>query len=69
MERIDGFRHIQMMSNLSIFVYWLGTLIFDYIFYVLIIAGRIIFYKLFDDQYHLLAFNDSFGKLLENYIT
>ena len=45
MEQIDGFYHVQMMSSMSPFAYWLATFIFDFVFYFISMVIRIIVFK------------------------
>ncbi|XP_065226082.1 phospholipid-transporting ATPase ABCA1-like isoform X2 [Planococcus citri] len=60
MERIDGFFHIQMMSNVSPFLYWLTTLIFDLALFLIIIVIRVGIFKIIDHS-NFLALNESLG--------
>lgn len=55
-ERIDGFKHIQLMSNVSPFIYWISNLIFDSIFFFLIVVLRILAIKAVDDSDGFLRF-------------
>lgn len=61
-ERIDGFKHIQFMSNLSPFTYWLSNYIFDFVFFFVIVFLRILCFKLIDDRDGFLHFQHPFGK-------
>lgn len=62
MERTDGFKHIQFMSNLSPLVYWLSNFIFDFVFFFIIVLLRIISLKLVDNLDGFLDFRHPFGK-------
>lgn len=59
-ERLDGFKHIQMMSNVSPVIYWLGTFTFDFIFFLLVMVVRTSSFKIFD-SYHFLDFSYALG--------
>lgn len=61
-ERIDKFKHIQFMSNLSPITYWLSNFVFDFAFFFLIIFIRILLFKLVGDSEGFLAFQYPFGK-------
>lgn len=56
-ERIDGFKHIQLMSNVSAFIYWFSNLMFDSLFLFAIIFVRIVAIKLVDDAGGFLSFS------------
>lgn len=60
-ERIDGFKNIQYISKVSPFVYWLSNIIFDSIFFMLIILLRMMVFKPFD-RFGFLDFNTQMGK-------
>ncbi|XP_065208828.1 phospholipid-transporting ATPase ABCA1-like isoform X2 [Planococcus citri] len=47
-ERIDGFQHIQTMSNVSPLVYWFATLLFDLTFFLFVTFLRVEVFKLAD---------------------
>ncbi|XP_065208832.1 phospholipid-transporting ATPase ABCA3-like isoform X2 [Planococcus citri] len=47
-ERIDGFQHIQTMSNVSPLVYWFATLLFDLAFFSFVTFLRIGVFKILD---------------------
>ncbi|XP_065204055.1 retinal-specific phospholipid-transporting ATPase ABCA4-like [Planococcus citri] len=59
-ERIDGFQHIQTMSNVSPLVYWIATLSFDLAFFLLVIFIRVGVFKLVDKS-TFLGLNTSIG--------
>ena len=59
-ERLDGFKHIQLMSNVSPITYWFSNFIFDYIFFFLIMLVRIIVFKMLDDEQEFLKIDYHF---------
>ena len=61
-ERLDGFKHIQLMSRVSPLIYWLSNFLFDYLFFFLIILVRILIFKLTDDDYEFLKIDHHFCK-------
>lgn len=62
MERVDGFKHIQLMSNVSPLVYWFGTVMYDVGFFLFVTVIRILVYKLITHT-PFLGFDLSLGKL------
>lgn len=62
MERLNGFKHIQIMSHVSMPVYWLGTFLFDLSFFALIMVARIAVFKIIGDYSGILNFTPHFGK-------
>ncbi|XP_065215397.1 phospholipid-transporting ATPase ABCA1-like isoform X2 [Planococcus citri] len=60
MERIDGFQHIQTMSNVSSLVYWLGTLMFDVTFFLFVTFLRVGVFKTMNHS-AFLGLDTSFG--------
>ncbi|XP_065213358.1 phospholipid-transporting ATPase ABCA3-like [Planococcus citri] len=60
MERVDGFYHVQMMSRLSPFLYWMGTMLFDLIFFYICIGIRILLIYIIGNADYLNEFNETF---------
>ncbi|XP_065219689.1 retinal-specific phospholipid-transporting ATPase ABCA4-like [Planococcus citri] len=56
-ERVHGIKHIQTMSDLSEWTYWLGNFIFDFLFYVFIVVIIVSFMKIMDN-YSFLPIED-----------
>lgn len=63
-ERISGFKHIQLMSNLSPFTYWFGTFVFDLVFLLAIVVLRALLLKIFDDRHSILTLDEDFSGLI-----
>ena len=53
-ERLNGFKHIQLVSNVSAVTYWMSNFIFDYIFFFVIVLVRLLIFKLLGDDYEFL---------------
>lgn len=61
-ENSDGFKHMQIISNLSPFVYYLSHFLFDYLTFIGNVLGRIVSFQMTDHSYHFLAINYNLGK-------
>lgn len=56
---MDGFYHIQMMSRLSPFVYWLGTLLFDFTLFAIAMIMRMALFKMIGSM-AIIGFHEAF---------
>ncbi|KAL6960127.1 Phospholipid-transporting ATPase abca1, partial [Sarracenia purpurea var. burkii] len=59
-KRMDGFYHIQMMSRLSPFVYWLGTLLFDFTLFAIAMIMRMALFKMIGSM-AIIGFHEAFS--------
>lgn len=66
-ERIDGFKQIQLLSSVSLRTYWINNFVFDFILFFIIILIRMLLYKPFDFygffafRYHMREYFRVFG--------
>ncbi|XP_065210323.1 ATP-binding cassette sub-family A member 17-like [Planococcus citri] len=60
-EIANGLMHLQIMSGVPPWIYWFATIVFDLLFFIIVVVVRIALFTLLDNYHKFFTYDFNFG--------